>query len=56
MPWQSSYREEVDTARTFGAEAQEKLAYPVAGSDNLIIFEADGKAARLIASYGSLLC
>jgi hypothetical protein len=55
MPWQSSYREEFAAAHTYGAEAQEKLAYPLAGSDNLIIFEEDGKAARLIASYGSLL-
>ena len=55
MPWKSSYREESAAARTYGVEAQAKLAYPLSHSDNLVIFEEDGKSARLTAPYEYIL-
>jgi hypothetical protein len=50
MPWKPSYGEEVAATRTYGVEAQAKLAYPLDHSDYFVIFEEDGKSARLIAS------
>ncbi|KAF8312978.1 hypothetical protein DL93DRAFT_1212391 [Clavulina sp. PMI_390] len=49
-PWLLSYAQEMDTAKIFGVEAQAKLAFPLADTGYLIIFEDDGKAARLITS------